>query len=281
MINSIIKSYAKLNLALNVIGKQSNFHKIETIVAFNSLHDKILIKDIKSKKHNIIFIGKFSNNIGKNNTVSKLLKILEIRKLIKNRKFKIVINKRIPNRAGLGGGSMNAASILKYFIKKKVIKLSKKELTTICGLIGSDVVLGLETKYTILSTTNKVKYFNNYKKFYTLIVKPNFGCSTKDIYSMVSKFNRPKFSKPVKSMLSLNYLKRLSNFLEPVAFSKYKNLKKIKSFLEKLYDPAFVRMTGSGSALVAYFQSKKSCINAQKLFKKKYKNYWSIASKTI
>ena len=77
-----IKSHAKLNLALNVIGKTASLHKIETIVSFASLHDEIFIKKIKSKSHNIIFTGKFSKNINKNNTVSKLLQILENRKLM-------------------------------------------------------------------------------------------------------------------------------------------------------------------------------------------------------
>ena len=72
-----IKSHAKLNLALNITGKNSSIHKIESIVAFASLHDKIFIKNIKSKSHKILFTGKFSQNITKNNTVSKLLNILE------------------------------------------------------------------------------------------------------------------------------------------------------------------------------------------------------------
>ena len=114
-----IKSYAKLNLALNITGKTSSLHKIETIVVFVSLHDQIIIERAKSQKHNILFTGKFSQNIGKNNTVLKLLKVLEQKNLLKNKKFKIKINKLIPNKAGLGGGSMNAASILTYFIKKK------------------------------------------------------------------------------------------------------------------------------------------------------------------
>ena len=70
-----IKSYAKLNLALNVTGKNSSLHKIETIIVFVSLHDEILIEKINSNKHKISFTGKFSRNIGKNNTVSKLLVI--------------------------------------------------------------------------------------------------------------------------------------------------------------------------------------------------------------
>ena len=78
---SKIKSHAKINLSLNVVGKKLSLHKIETIVAFIELHDKIMIKDIKSNKHKILFTGKFSKKIGKKNTISKLLKILDKKKL--------------------------------------------------------------------------------------------------------------------------------------------------------------------------------------------------------
>ena len=277
----MIKSYAKLNLSLNVTGKTSALHKIESIVAFVSLHDEIFIKKIRSKFHNISFRGKFSKNIGRNNTVSKLLEILEKKKLLRNKKFSIDINKKIPTQAGLGGGSMNAANILNYFIKKNIIRISKKEILRISNLIGSDVILGLNSTFSILRSNNKIKYFTNCKKFYVLIVKPGFGCSTKEIYSKVKKFNKPRLNKPNKNMFNLDYLKKMSNSLEPLAFSKHNQLKLIKLFLEKLSTPVFVRMSGSGSALVAYFRSKKRCDNAKKQFNKKYKNYWCIASKTI
>ena len=60
MIYSRIKSYAKINLALNIVGKVSSLHKIESIISFLDLHDEILIKKIKNKNHKIKFIGKFS-----------------------------------------------------------------------------------------------------------------------------------------------------------------------------------------------------------------------------
>ena len=276
-----IKSYAKLNLALNITGKTPSLHKIESIVAFVSLHDEIFIKKIKSKSHSILFIGKFSLNIGKNNTVSKLIEILEEKKLLKNEKFEIKIKKKIPSKAGLGGGSMNAANIIRYFFKKRIIKTTKKEILKISKLIGSDVILGLRPKNSILSTNNRIKYFDNCKKFYTLIVKPNFGCSTREIFSKVNKFNKPIFNIPNKKMFSPDYLKKMNNSLEPIAFSKYNKLRSIKLFLKKLFDPTFVRMTGSGSAMVAYFQSKERCEKAKRQFRKKYKNYWCITSKTI
>jgi len=278
---SKIKSHAKINLALNVTGKTSSLHKIESIITFVDLHDDILIKKIKSKKHNISFSGKFSQNITKDNTITKLFRLLEENRLLNNKKFQIKINKRIPNRAGLGGGSMNAANILKYLIKKKIVKTSKKEILKISRLIGSDVVLGLNSINSIMTSKNEIKYFTGCKKIYTLIVKPNFGCSTKDIYLRVKKFSKPKFNQPNKKMFNLDYLKKMSNSLEPIALSKYPKLITIKLFLESLSKLVFVRMTGSGSALIAYFQSKKRCDEAKKKFKKKYKNYWCIVSKTI
>ena len=281
MIQAKIKSYAKLNLALNIIGKANSLHKIESIVAFNSLHDEIFIKKIKSNSHKIVFTGKFSKNIYKKNTVSKLLEILDRKELLKTHKFQIKINKRIPNKAGLGGGSMNAANILKYFFTKKIIKINKNELLKISKLIGSDVILGLNSKNSILNSKNQIIHLNNTKKFYTLIVKPSFGCSTKEVFSKVKKFSKPKLNYPSKRMFEISFLKKMNNSLEPIVFAKYKTLKNIKLFLENLSKPIFVRMTGSGSALVAYFLSKQRCIYAKKIFSKKYKNYWCIASKTI
>ena len=278
---SKIKSYAKLNLALNIVGKANSLHRIESIVSFINLYDLIKIKQIKSKKHLIKFKGKFSKNINENNTISKLLEILEKKKILKDKKFKIEVDKYIPNKAGLGGGSMNAASILKFLMKKKIIRIKKKEMVKISNLIGSDVILGLNQKNAILNSKKKIRYFNNIKKFYPLIVKPNFGCSTKKIFSRVRKFNKVMLNRTNKKMFSFDYLKKMNNDLEYVAFLRYPKLKIIKSYLENSLDPVFVRMTGSGSALVAYFQTKKRCELAKKRFNKNYKNYWCIASKTI
>ncbi len=265
---SRIKSHAKLNLALNVISKSKSLHNIESIISFVDLHDIILIKKIKSKKHLISFNGKFSRKIGKKNTVSKLFEILENKKILKNQRFQIKIKKSIPVKAGLGGGSMNAASILRYLAHKRIINIKNKEMLKIAKLIGSDVMLGLNHKSKILNSRNEIKYFNNVKKIYPLIVKPNFGCSTKDIYSKIRKFDKAKFRKGAKKMFDINFLKDMKNSLETIVFLKYPRLKNMKLYLENSLNPVFVRMTGSGSALVAYFQTKKD-VNVRKkgLFK--------------
>ena len=278
---SKIKSYAKINLALNINGKKNFLHSIESIISFIDLHDVITINENKSDKHQISFNGKFSKNISKKNTVEKLFQILDDKNLLKGKKFKVRIKKNIPQEAGLGGGSMNAANLLNYLINKKIIKLSTKNIKIICSLIGSDVILGIDFSSCILSSNNKIKKFYGCPKYFPLLVMPNFGCSTKKVYSGVRKFTKSEFSQPKKYMFYSKYLINQKNALEQITLKKYPKLKKIKSFLEGTNNPIFVRMTGSGSTMIAYYNSLKNCKLAKAEFRRKYKNYWCITSKTI
>ena len=153
MKKDLIKSYAKINLSLNVLRKDKNgYHKIQSLISFLNLYDEIYIQQINKKKHSINFRGSFSKNLKKINTVSKLLSILDKKKFL-TKKYKIQIKKNIPQESGLGGGSMNAAFILRYFLKKKIIQLSKNQIINICNQIGSDVLLGVDHKNSILLNT--------------------------------------------------------------------------------------------------------------------------------
>ncbi|MDA7750708.1 4-(cytidine 5'-diphospho)-2-C-methyl-D-erythritol kinase [Candidatus Pelagibacter sp.] len=276
-----IKSHAKLNLALNVIGRAVKLHKIESLISFISLHDLIYLKKIKSNNHKIFFTGKFSKNISKINTISTLLNLLDAEKLLNNQKFEIKIRKNIPHGAGMGGGSMNAASLINFLISKKILKIKNKKLNDLAAKIGSDVVLGLKPGNTILSLNGKIKRFVNKKALYVLIAKPYFGCSTKLIYSKVVSFSKSQFKRPQQKMFQPQYLKALNNDLEKIALRKYPKLNKIRSFMVTLPKNIFVRMTGSGSSIVAYFHSQKDCSNAYGQFKRKFNSHWCIESKTI
>ena len=84
-----------------------------------------------------------------------------------------------------------------------------------------------------------------------------------------------------RASISIKAMGELQNDLENVVFKNYPKLNQVKSFMEHLPNILFARMTGSGSSILGYFLTKNSAIYAAKLFKKKYKNYWCIASKTI
>ena len=80
-----LKSLAKINLSLRVIRRlANNYHQIESLITFIEFSDEIKIKKIYEKKHKISFLGKFSKGIEKKNTITKLLNLLDKKKLIKD-----------------------------------------------------------------------------------------------------------------------------------------------------------------------------------------------------
>tara|TARA_Y100000768_G_C23832700_1_gene612184 strand:+ start:29 stop:877 length:849 start_codon:yes stop_codon:yes gene_type:complete len=279
---SKIKSPAKINLSLNVLKKlKSGYHQIETLVTFTDLNDDIFIREIKADSHKVKFYGNFSNGIYNNNTVTNLLKVLDKRKKLNNKKFLIKIKKNIPCKAGLGGGSINSGSILKHFITKKIVKCKNKEIIDISNEIGSDVIFGLQKKKIVVLSKKKISSSNKKLGLHLVICKPNFGCSSGLIYKKLKNYNKKKLNKNINKNITLKSLINFNNNLEISAFNLYPKLKQMKSFMSLLDNVLFVRMTGSGSSMVAYFNSKKSAIYAKKILEKKYKNYWCILSKTI
>ena len=137
----MIKSYCKINLFLRVLKKLKNgLHNIQSNTVLLELHDEIQIKRSLKKKDEIVFKGKFSPHINKNeNSITKTMFLLRKNRLINNeKKFKIIITKKIPVYSGLGGGTSNAAFIIRYFLKNK---LNEKYLSIFEKKIGSDLRL--------------------------------------------------------------------------------------------------------------------------------------------
>ncbi len=277
-----LKSWAKVNLSINVLKRlKNNYHSIESLITFINIYDEIKIKKINKKNNNVSFSGKFSNGINKKNTITTLLNLLKKKNLISKEKFEIKVKKNIPQKSGLGGGSMNAASILKYFIKENILNITKKKAEQLSYKVGSDVILGLERKNTILFKNGKIGRLKKKLNYHILIAMPNFGCSSKKIYKKFNGFSKSLYFKTNKQLFKLRNLIKSKNDLENVVFKKYLKVKSLKDFLSNLPEVLFVRMTGSGSAIVAYFRTKNSAEKAVKIFKKKYRSYWCISSKTI
>ena len=277
---TFIKSNAKINIHLGVLNRmQNHMHEIETISFLIDLHDKIYIKQFYGRTHKIKFYGKFSKGISKENTVSKLFKLLDERDLLRNRKFIIKIKKNIPLKSGMGGGSMNAASLLNYFIKKFKLKINTAIIHDICNKIGSDVILGLKKKKISILCNNQISYRTSKIKFNLLIVKPNYGCNTRRIYNEVKKFSLPLINN--KKNVNVTNFKNFKNDLELAVFRVYPNLLKLKLNISNLPNILLVRMTGSGSALIGYYNNKKHAQHGLKLIKKNYKKCWCILSKAI
>ena len=279
----MIKSYAKINLFLRVLKKNSTgLHNLQSAVMLINLYDKISIKKIDRNKDEIIFTGPFKRNIkDKTNTVISALSLLRSQNLMKqNMRYKIVVNKRIPVFAGLGGGTGNAAAIINYFLKKKI---NKKLLEKFEKKIGSDLRLFF-FNHSFQENLKKIKLFKKKYKFYFLLVYPNIKSSTKQVYSKVKKFNLPLKIDPSRILTKDKYDKFLineANDLQKIVERKHRRIQNILNLIKLQKNCLFSRITGSGSVCFGIFHSRESANMGVKVLKKKFPNYWCVLTKSI
>ncbi len=279
------KSFAKINLFLN-IGKKINntgLHNIQSLVFLINLFDEIKIKKNKSKIDKIKFYGKFCNKVNKINTVTKSLYILRKRGFIdKNFKYDIKIKKQIPVFSGLGGGSSNAAYLIKNLVDKK--KLTEKNKSFFSKYIGSDLKLFFYSNQIFQKKLYKITNLKSKVKLYFILVYPFLKCSTKEIYSNIRNLNNFKtkiaYSKISKKKIIDNLLNE-QNYLQEIVISKFPIIKKILFELRSLKKCQFSRLTGSGSACFGVFLTKKSADLGLKKIRKRFPKFWCVVGKTI
>ena len=263
-----IKSYGKINLGLQIISKRDDsFHNIETIFYPVKLSDKLSIRITPSKKgFNSVTIRSNKSYIptDKSNCCYKVIEsFFKEYKIKKCYRIDIYLRKNIPVGGGLGGGSSNAAAVLKYLVRYFDINVreNKKEIMNIALSVGSDVPFFLIVKPCLATGRGEklkiLKWF--YLNYNILLINPNLHISTKWAYENIK-------IKPVAKPLSdLNDIKGFDpslseifkNDFEDVVFSKYGELELIKKDLDEM-GAVFSSLSGSGASLYGLF--KKSSV---------------------
>jgi 4-diphosphocytidyl-2-C-methyl-D-erythritol kinase len=269
-----IKSPAKINIGLNVVSKREDgFHNIETVFYPVSLADQITISEAETFY--------FTSNdklleAEPNNLIVRAKNVLENRCNIKAN-LHIDLQKNIPIGAGLGGGSSNAAAILKALNNFYCLNLSETELESIGLELGSDVPFFIKEEPVFAESRGEVFTPINLKiNLPILIVNPGIHISTRLAYENII----PKKSDFELKSLSGNNLDienwkdKVTNAFEEYAFNSYPEIKEVK---EKLYESGavFALLSGSGSSVFAIFKNKLSAIEAESYFSKKYFTYLS------
>lgn len=268
------RAFAKINLGLKILGKRADgFHDLETIFARIGLYDDLEFKlredgKIRIKVENAKIIPK-ENLVWK---ASWLLQKFTSRKV----GVDILLKKRIPIGAGLGGGSSDAATTLKSLNKLWQLKLKKAKLKSLAESLGSDVPFFLEAgiqrgrgRGELLENAELAESFPKN----VVVVIPPISISTGWAFSKFSIFNfqfSNKFqipnSKMKKNCKLLTANCQLRNDFEKVVFRQFPELRKIKNQLTK-NGAKLASLSGSGSAIFGLFQKRPNREIIQKLDK--------------
>ena len=277
MLNTI-KSYAKINLFLNVVDKlDTGFHELNSVLSRIDLYDEIRIKDESS--FSISYNGPFGDQVGSNDHISKLFNYLIDKNYLKQKSFAIHVVKNIPVGSGLGGGSSNVAEIIKYLIRSDL--LDNLISTEIARDLGSDIEFFIGEGSALISGKGNVDQrlkINSDKHF--LIVFPNVQNSTKEIFNKHSNLSGEKFSYNKDTNLD-GILKGTSNELEKTALLANQEMKKIREYLDNDINCKYERMTGSGSAYFAVYEDKQKAEEAIQRISEEHPNWWTYLTRLI
>lgn len=282
MKTKVIKSYAKINVSLDVMGNTSDgYHIIDTVILPLEMHDTIILNEIK-KRENYITMDDSTISDSKYNLCSLSLDQLNKIKPFKE-KFTVFIHKVIPIQAGLGGGSSNAAFLVKGINKFLDLNIDNETLKTKMSAIGTDVPFFIDCQPSHCTNLGEICEPIEVKNdYYVLIVKPYMGCSTKKVYELTSEKSCKTHSNDVIEALKSGNDDKLAasiyNSLEKAAISLCPEIKDAMSELRNM-GAKVVFMTGSGSAVIAMSQNKKELIKYSKLLGDKYNIYLTKVKK--
>lgn len=289
----IIKSHAKLNLFFHLVGKnENNYYLIESIMTFIDLYDEFFIT--KADHFNIEFEYnekiKFQPIDHENNTIYKITcKFLEKYGFnINDLKLKIIIKKNIPTGAGLGGGSANAATMLKFLQQYFNYYLPKQEEEKLALEIGCDTVpcLYAERGAVFIEGIGQLVddeiNFIDKDKFFILLVYPQTYCITADIYNNLKKQEFNYTSKVSnRKTIDIDTIKQRHNDLIKASFKFCPLIKDTIEKLSKFDGVLFTSMTGSGSVSFAIFDNKTKAELAAEKMQKDYPDYFIYLTKFI
>ena len=268
-----IKAYAKINIALNVLGKDDNgYHQLDMVNLPLELHDSIEISVLPDSSDSFITCDDIEIEETKYNLIT--IAINKAREKYKfKQQFTIHVYKDIPISAGLAGGSANAAAVLNALFQFLKIKPSRDEIIELGKSIGADV------PYCLFNIPSRVRGIGEIiepikikKSYHVLIVKPLKGLSTKNVFDRADgmELENGNVDNVIEALAKGDddlLAKSVHNALEKPSFSMLPEIAKIKDSLLK-DGIKIVLMSGSGSSVIALEEDAKKLTKLEKKYAK-------------
>ncbi len=262
-----VKAHAKINLALNVKEKrEDNYHDIDMVMLPLELHDRIDFDFLSSDVGTVITSDDLSLPSDESNLTFKAFRIVKDHFHIQ-KKFRIHVHKKIPLCAGLGGGSADAAAVIKTILQMMKIYPSKEELIAIGKEVGADVPFALFNQPARCRGIGEQLEFFSIKEHYNcLIIKPQMGVQTKEAYTLFDQMEQEQKSDIDRLIQGLEkgnetWIKEeMINQLEKPAIQLIPEIGKIKNQLIQDGFPLSL-MSGSGSSIFALSTNLKALQN--------------------
>jgi len=269
-------AYAKINLSLDVVSKMDDgYHNLKTVMQTVSLNDEITVECVPGEGFSIDAGRPYLPADERNIAVKAALAFFEFTG-VEGYRTNITIKKNIPVCAGLGGGSADAACVLRLLDKMFKTGLGRTALEVLGNTIGSDVPFGIDGGTKLAEGRGeKLTDLSSLPRCDIVICKPSFSCSTPELfgYLMCEKISaRPDTDGLIKALENSDLggvARRMYNVFEDVLPRGKFEIMELKSAMLDFGALGSV-MTGSGSTVFGLFDCKDSATTAFRRLKADY-----------
>lgn len=274
------KAFAKLNLNLHIIPRKNSngYHPVRFINAQLTLHDELLFEPARQGVEVVCDHKEMPRQ--EDNLVYKAALLMQEMDPQK-RGIRITIKKNIPIKAGLGGGSSDAAVTIQTLAKLWNLNITKEEQARLANVLGKDVHYSLSGGVAeVEGDGDRVTSLPfNLSKFWVVIIVP--GTTKPSTGWMYSKLDKskvgqhvhylPKFKESIKAKNKEEFLNYIFNDFEYHAFKHFPITLDMKQDLEDS-GATTTLLCGSGLSMIGFFTSKVKAVKAKELLKDKYKD---------
>lgn len=245
------RAYAKINLCLDVVGRRDDgYHELKMIMVPIDFYD---VLEMNIAYETTLELNRSYLPVNEKNTIIKAIRVMQETYGFRE-EFECRLSKHIPTRAGLAGGSADAAAAIRMINRMLRLDLSMNEMIEVGRQVGADVPFCIMNRPALVEGIGeKIMPFHCEPDFDILLVKPRKGVSTKEAFEIVdsSENEHPDCIRLMNALIMNDYegvVSSLGNSLEPAAVQLVSEIRTVKNRLTEMgFDG--VLMSGSGSTV--------------------------------
>lgn len=279
---------AKVNLALHVIGRRPDgYHELESLVVFVDVADEVVAHPAKADRLTVSGPFAAAAGGGGNNLVMRAVQAFRARwpdRLPPG--LDISLTKNLPVAAGIGGGSADAAAMLRLLASIAEGEFALADLRAVALGLGADVPACLLSQPCEVRGVGEILHpLRDFPATHLVLINPLVPVVTADVFRRLEQRDNapmPSLPQPLTRPAQLGlWLAETRNDLEPAAIALVPAIGELLREMRVLDGCALARMSGSGGTVFGLFGSAAQAHQAAHDMREKYPQYWVAAAPVI
>ena len=274
-----VTAHAKVNLTLHVVGQRANgYHELQSLVCLTEFGDQIHLSPAADFSFQVIGPNASGIPVDESNLVVQAAKFMA-QKHSKSLDCHIILEKNLPMASGIGGGSSDAAAVMRALSQYFSVPLPNvDELMT----LGADIPVCMTTGLTLMEGAGEdVTQLSAAPNWGVVLVNPNVGVSTPAVFNALNSKRNLPMQDVAENCVDIAWLGDQRNDLEPPAMAIVPEVRAVVDAISAAPHCQMARMSGSGATCFGVFADIKHANAAAERLQRAHPDWWVVSTKIV